>query len=330
MHAKVLALACLACAGLARKVQHPSGQRVESEQRTLRTLDGHSRIPGTSKAFAELLLTHNPAAGWQVTGAGPSPIHRYHAAAYPTSASAPAAHSAAPTARRSASPNLLIPQDQKTAWDIAGDYALYAFLAGVVALTVYTIIVTLQDTGEEYGGWRPPEPDEDEDDFEEVRMTRYDAETGQWVEKRVVREKEKKAQIGRVKKSDAPELNRYQKRMIKQRKRAQKSQKKLQQQARRSGQDVQMMLTDSFDDRAVASRPQFFPRLLPRLAQLIAMLSTVASPGSMMAQNTLDVVRSPVMGQEWVQKIPMAEYLRNIGLSAPAYGSSNAQKDEEH
>lgn len=259
MYANVLALACLACTGLARKVQAPSGEQSQ--------FDRSSRIPGTSKVLAELLLTRSPAAGWQVTGAGPSPIFRYDTsqlaspAAHPTSASAAAAqhplptktHAASPVGRRtSASPNLLVDATAPVTrnWqDVAGDVGTYALLAGILSLTVYAIFVTLKDTGEEYGQWRKPEPDDDDlDDLIQSRALKFNPETGQWEEKRVrpvaVRPEVKKAKIGRVSKEDEPELNRYQKRMLKKRKQAARTKKN----AARRENNVQMMLGDTFDD----------------------------------------------------------------------------------
>ena len=40
------------------------------------------------------------------------------------------------------------------------DLGVYALLAGVAGLTLYSVFVTLQKSNEEYGGWTPRDDEE--------------------------------------------------------------------------------------------------------------------------------------------------------------------------
>ena len=117
------------------------------------------------------------------------------------------------------------------------DLGVYALLAGVVALTLYSIAVTLQKSNEEYGGWTP----RDDEDVNKAASqgggygmrgpgSVYDPATDTWSTK-PLDDATVKAKVGRAPTpasspgADGSEAtNRYDRRMAKKRKQKRKKQ----------------------------------------------------------------------------------------------------------
>ena len=87
------------------------------------------------------------------------------------------------------------------------DVAVYTLLAGVAALTVYSVVVTLQSSNEKYGGWTRP----DDEDLADAAVTGrqpgdrlrpgavYDPATDQWTYPKA---EPPSARVGRAPSSD--------------------------------------------------------------------------------------------------------------------------------
>ena len=114
----------------------------------------------------------------------------------------------------------------------AEEAALIALVAG---LTIYSIVVTLQKSNEEYGGWTP----RDEEDVglaargDVQRMgsgARYDPVTDQWTYPTPEEKAATTAKVGRAPAAAGAaadsDSNRYERRMLKKRKREEKRRKK--------------------------------------------------------------------------------------------------------
>eukprot|EP00325_Prymnesiales_sp_UTEX-LB-985_P029664 CAMPEP_0174724038 /NCGR_PEP_ID=MMETSP1094-20130205/42556_1 /TAXON_ID=156173 /ORGANISM="Chrysochromulina brevifilum, Strain UTEX LB 985" /LENGTH=201 /DNA_ID=CAMNT_0015925187 /DNA_START=30 /DNA_END=635 /DNA_ORIENTATION=- len=118
--------------------------------------------------------------------------------------------------------------DAAVVTDTILDLAVYSLLAGVVALSVFSIVVTLQRSNEEYGGWTPRD-DEDlsgpTDSLSGGRLRPgavYDPVTDKWTYPTKAPETSG-PRVGRAPASNDDETaNRYDRRMEKKRKRAQK------------------------------------------------------------------------------------------------------------
>ena len=132
-----------------------------------------------------------------------------------------------------APPLLLLADEAPTAGSVSVtdtllDLGVYTLLAGVVALTAYSLYVTLDQSNKEYGGWTPKDEFDDgtiKDTSGIRKNARYDPMTEQWT---YMSEEEKAAP--RVGRSPAPAAadgaNRYTKRMEKKRKAAAKAKKR--------------------------------------------------------------------------------------------------------
>jgi hypothetical protein len=110
-----------------------------------------------------------------------------------------------------------------SAVDTLLDVGVYALLAAVVGLTLYSVVVTLQATNEEYGGWTP----RDDEDVTRAASSGgmrgpgsvYDPATDTWTTK-PLDDATVKAKVGRAPTpaSGTDESNRYDRRMAKKRK----------------------------------------------------------------------------------------------------------------
>lgn len=115
------------------------------------------------------------------------------------------------------------------------DLGVYTLLAGVVALTAYSLYVTLDQSNKEYGGWSPRDEFDDGTikDTQGTRLRkggRYDPVTDTWT---YAKQEPTSPRVGRAASQDAAlsgsdgsEANRYDRRMQKKRKQAQKSRKR--------------------------------------------------------------------------------------------------------
>ena len=115
------------------------------------------------------------------------------------------------------------------------DIGVYGLLALVVALTLYSLVVTLQKSNEEYGGWTPRDDEEitqaaRSDDGRLRAGARYDPVTEQWTYPDAA--EQRAAKVGRAPAAAASSpaaddpTNRYDRRMLKKRKKANKRSKK--------------------------------------------------------------------------------------------------------
>ena len=116
------------------------------------------------------------------------------------------------------------------------DLAVYSLLAGVVALTLYSIVVTLQASNEQYGGWTKKDDDEvmsgslgqDKPVSRLQSGARYDPVTDTWTYP-TPEEQANRAKVGRAPTASSTDsdaaTNRYDRRMAKKRKQAQKKAK---------------------------------------------------------------------------------------------------------
>lgn len=113
------------------------------------------------------------------------------------------------------------------------DVGVYSLLFLVVALTVYSLVVTLQKSNDEYGGWTPRDDEEvsraaRSDDGRLRAGARYDPITEQWTYPDA---QQSTAKVGRAPTAasgvaDADSGNRYEKRMMKKQKQKQKKARK--------------------------------------------------------------------------------------------------------
>ena len=122
-----------------------------------------------------------------------------------------------------------------TLTDTLLDLGVYSLIALVAALTVYSIVVTLQKTNDEYGGWTPRD-DEDMappgDGSPESRLrsgARYDPVKDEWTYPSSG-QSQQGAKVGRAPaaaaSSEDDPSNRYDRRMAKKRKKMEKARKK--------------------------------------------------------------------------------------------------------
>lgn len=95
------------------------------------------------------------------------------------------ARHAAITATSAASPLTLVADlDTAVITDTLLDIGVYTILFGVAALTIYSLVVTLQKSNEEYGGWTPRDDEDISQLSSQERLrpgARYDPVTEQWM-----------------------------------------------------------------------------------------------------------------------------------------------------
>lgn len=126
------------------------------------------------------------------------------------------------------------PSNGSTLTDTLLDIGVYGILALVVLLTGYSLIVTLQKSNEEYGGWTPRDDEEfqsaaSSDPIGRPSGARYDPVTEQWT---YPEQGDKKAKVGRAPAgmgapaASSDDGNRYDRRMLKKRKKMEKARKK--------------------------------------------------------------------------------------------------------
>jgi hypothetical protein len=120
--------------------------------------------------------------------------------------------------------------DTAVVTDTLLDLAVYGLLFGVAALTLYSIVVTLQASNDQYGGWTKQDDEDvmsgslDQPTSRLQSGARYDPTTDTWTYP-TPEEQAAKAKVGRAPSaaSQADEAtNRYDRRMAKKRKAAQK------------------------------------------------------------------------------------------------------------
>ena len=124
----------------------------------------------------------------------------------------------------------LPPVEAAVVTDTLLDLAVYGLIAGVAALTIYSLVVTLQKSNEEYGGWSPRD-DEDvkaasADPSQRLRAgARYDPVTETWT---YPEQPKQGAKVGRAPVAGGAvdaDGNRYDRRMRKKEKKAEKARK---------------------------------------------------------------------------------------------------------
>ena len=162
-----------------------------------------------------------------------APLHHRRHAAVAADASLP------PPCAASLPPTLLVADGDFSVMDTIADIAVYSILALVAGLTLYSIVVTLQKSNEEYGGWTPRDDEEvanlqSDDGAGRLKSgARYDPVTDQWTYPSP-EEQKAQAKVGRAPAAAAPPgtveaaeqgANRYDKRMLKKRKKQQKAKK---------------------------------------------------------------------------------------------------------
>ena len=135
-----------------------------------------------------------------------------------------------------ASSLLLADDSEFSMMDTVADIAVYTILFLVAGLTLYSVVVTLQKSNDEYGGWTPRDDEEvanlQSGDAGRLQSgARYDPVTEQWTYPSP-EEQKAKAKVGRAPAAppgtvEAAEqgANRYDKRMLKKRKKQQKAKK---------------------------------------------------------------------------------------------------------
>ena len=115
------------------------------------------------------------------------------------------------------------------------DVGVYTLILLVAALTIYSLVVTLQKSNEEYGGWTPRDDEEVAsaargDDGRLRAGARYDPVTEQWTYPDAA--EQQKAKVGRAPAAgaaagaDSDAGNRYERRMLKKEKKREKARKK--------------------------------------------------------------------------------------------------------
>ncbi len=137
-------------------------------------------------------------------------------------------HSAprSPLVRASALPAAQLPTsfitavDSGVVTDTLLDVAVYTLLAGIAALTIYSIYVTLQKSNEEYGGWTPRDDQEVPSESGASRPGAiYDPVTEKWTYP-TEEDPTPAARIGRAPNAPADGPNRYERRTAKRQKAA--------------------------------------------------------------------------------------------------------------
>jgi len=123
--------------------------------------------------------------------------------------------------------------DTAVVTDTLLDVFVYSLLLGVVALTVYSLVVTLQKSNEEYGGWTPRDDEEvlGAARNPEQRLqsgARYDPVTEQWTypDPAAVKPSAKVGRAPSAAAADEEASNRYERRMRKKQKAAEKARKR--------------------------------------------------------------------------------------------------------
>ena len=180
-----------------------------------------------------LLLT-NPCVAY-VPSARPALLH--HAALHHRHPAVTADASSLVDASATFAPSLLLADDSEfSMMDTVADIAVYTILFLVAGLTLYSVVVTLQKSNDEYGGWTPRDDEEvanlQSGDAGRLQSgARYDPVTEQWTYPSP-EEQKAKAKVGRAPAAppgtvEAAEqgANRYDKRMLKKRKKQQKAKK---------------------------------------------------------------------------------------------------------
>ena len=113
--------------------------------------------------------------------------------------------------------------DGTTLTDTLADVGVYVLLAGAIALTIFSVVATLQKSNDEYGGWTPREDEASpiNDDLDRLKPgSVYDPTTDTWTYKKP---EPAPTRVGRappaVDESGQPEKgNRYERRMNKKKK----------------------------------------------------------------------------------------------------------------
>ena len=113
--------------------------------------------------------------------------------------------------------------DSAVVTDTALDVLVYALLAGVAGLTLYSIVVTLQASNDQYGGWTKQDDDDvaggmlEQPSNSLVSGARYDPVTESWTYP-TPEEQAAKAKVGRAPAPAEDTANRYERRMAKKQK----------------------------------------------------------------------------------------------------------------